>query len=108
MAGFPEHRQALTDAAFATFGEDAAWADREKAVRVRLKSRDEEQGFGGTRIVEKVLTARVRSWELAEPVKGDAFDIATGPNAGRYVVTDRPMLDAKGVWDCDVEREAIQ
>lgn len=107
MSGFPEQRRALTDAAFAVFGEDADWRGRPDPVRIRLKARDEEQGFASVRIVEKVLVARVRSWELTTPARGDGFSITTGPNIGSYVIAAKPMLDDHGVWDCDVERSPL-
>jgi hypothetical protein len=107
MAGFPEQRRALTDATFAAFGEDAWWFDRPEPVRVRLISRDEEQGFGGTRIIEKVLVARLRSWEVEQPALDDKFYIEGGPNIGSYTIAAKPMLDTKGVWNCDVEWESM-
>lgn len=107
MTGFPEQRRSVTDATFAAFGEDAWWFDRPETVRVRLKSRDEEQGFGGARIIEKVLVARLRSWEVEQPALGDKFYIECGPSIGIYTIAARPMLDTKGVWDCDVERESM-
>jgi hypothetical protein len=105
MAGFPEQRRALTDAAFAAFGEDALWLDQSQAVRVRVAGRDEEQGFGGARIVEKVLVIRLRSWEVELPAIGQKYLVEAGPDAGIYTIAAKPMLDPKGVWDCDVEWE---
>lgn len=100
--GFPEHRRALTDAAFATFGEDAAWDGIEAPVRVRFRTEDEEGGFSQSRFITRTLMMRVRSWEVAEPDDGQAVVLAAGPHAGRYVVSGEPQLDGKGVWSCPV------
>lgn len=100
--GFPEHRRALTDAAFATFGEDAVWEGLDLPVRVRFRTEDEEGGFSQSRFVTRALMLRVRSWEVEQPDEGQQVMLATGPHASTYAVSGEPRLDAKGVWSCPV------
>jgi hypothetical protein len=109
---FPERRRRLVDASFETFGEEARWgfgADgagswMEETVRVRFKERDEDDGFGKVRLVTRSQIMRVRSWEVEQPDAENVVEIDAGPYAGTYYVKGRPMLDAKGVWECQVEK----
>jgi hypothetical protein len=102
MAGFPELRRALTDAAFATFGEDAAWSGRAQPVRIRVKGKDEDDRFGSVSLTRRTVVVLVRSWELT-PAQGDIVIIANPAVAGSWRVKARPMRDGKGVWVCSVE-----
>lgn len=98
MAGFAEQRRGLIDAGFRVFGEAATWDG--KPVTIRRKVRDEDDRFGKVAIVSRSTILRVRSWEIDQPIVGT--EILVGDE--RYRVRPKPMLDAKGVWDCPVDR----
>ncbi|MGN5374595.1 head-tail joining protein [Sphingomonas hankookensis] len=96
---FAEYHRDLTDQAFVTFGEDAAWSGIADAVRVRTASVDAEQRFGNTLVARPAMVVTVRSWEVATPAKGDRVTLASGVV---YQVADRPLRDRRGVWRCPV------
>jgi hypothetical protein len=104
VPGFADARAALVDAAFAEFGVASLWRDVEQIVPVRLRSGDVDERFGGAMLVERPLTARFRRLDIASPAIGDEFMIEEGDDAGVYAITGRPMLDAKGVWACSIEK----
>ena len=99
--GFSERREAITDLAFATFGDPAIWGD--KPVTIRPKQGEEDDGFGSVRVVSTSTIIRVRKSEIAEPSVGEIVTIPEGRLAGRYTVRRGALLDTKGVWDCPVE-----
>jgi hypothetical protein len=99
--GFSERREALTDVAFATFGDPATWDG--KPVTIRPKQGEEDDGFGSIRVVTTSTILRVRKLEITEPKVGDIVVVPGGRLAGRYTVRRGAMLDTKGVWDCPVE-----
>lgn len=111
---FSERRRAVTDAAFATFGETALWslgADAigswmDKDVLVWFRKHDEDDRFGPISLVTTSEIIRVRSWEVEEPALDDLIEVRAGPHAGSYAVKARPMLDDRGVWHCPVENAA--
>jgi hypothetical protein len=97
MAGFAERRRGLVDAGFRTFGAAATWGD--KPVTVRRKARDEDDRFSKVSIVTRSIILRVRSWEIDQPIVGTEVTIG----AERFRIKPKPMVDAKGVWDCPAE-----
>ncbi len=99
--GFSERREALTDIAFATFGDPATWDG--KPVTIRPKQGEEDDGFGSVRVVTTSTIIRVRKSEITEPKVGDIVAVPGGRLAGSYTVRRVAMLDTKGVWDCPVE-----
>lgn len=99
--GFSERREALTDLAFATFGDPATWGD--KPVTIRPKQSEEDDGYGSVRVVSTSTIIRVRKSEIAEPKVGDVVVVPGGRLAGSYTVRRGAMLDDKGVWDCPMD-----
>ena len=99
--GFSERREALTDVAFATFGDPATWDG--KSVTIRSKQGEEDDGYGSIRVVTTSTIIRVRKSEIPEPKVGDIVVVPGGRLAGRYAVGRGAMLDDRGVWDCPME-----
>lgn len=108
--GFSERRRLLVDAGFETFGEPAEYIDvtagTKLPVVIRRRDRDEEDRFGNVSIKSRSINFRIRSWQVRDPKPGDMIEVPSGDLAGLYEVRPDPMLDAKGVWDCPVERRA--
>lgn len=102
--GFSERREALTDIAFATFGDPATWGD--KPVTIRPKQGEEDDGYGSVRVVSTSTIIRVRKSEIAEPKVGEVVVVPGGRLAGSYTVRRGAMLDDKGVWDCPMDATA--
>ena len=99
--GFSERREALTDIAFATFGDPAVWGD--KPVTIRPKQGEEDDGYGPVRVVSTSTIIRVRKAEIAEPKVGDIGVVPGGRLAGSYTVRRGAMLADMGVWDCPMD-----
>lgn len=98
---FPDAQQRVTDTAFSTFGIAADWGGQ--PALIRLGGADEDGRFGPISMVRRELTARVRSWEIAQPIQGQIITVESGVRAGRYEVGRGVMLDGKGVWLCPVK-----
>ena len=100
MSGFSEQRQALVDAAFAAFGDDASWSGFADPVRVRRLEYDDDARFGSVEAVVIVRFLRVRRSEVPNPAIGDeAVLVETGD---KFRVTGEPKLRRNGVWSMAV------
>ena len=99
--GLSERREAITDLAFATFGDPATWDD--KPVTIRPQQRQEDDGYGPVRVASTSTIIRVRKSEVPDPQAGNIVVVSTGRLAGRYTVRRGSLLDVKGVWDCPVD-----
>lgn len=97
---FPDLTRRITDRAFETFGFAADWDGQ--AVLIRLGGADDDGRYGAISMVRRDLVARVRSWEVAQPVTGQIITVAAGTHQGRYEVGRGVMRDGKGVWLCPV------
>lgn len=88
------------DAVFRRLGEDAVWNGGPGTVRVRVKERDDDVGFGEGQTVVTRRFLTVRRSEVPNPVAGD---VATRRNGDGLRVIGTPRIDAKGRWVCEVE-----
>lgn len=89
---------------FRTFGEDATWSGVSDPVRIRRADRDEEDGWGESRVVVRTRFVRVRQSEVAQPA---AEDIVTRTLGGPLLkIIGTPRLDRKRVWTCEVKEVA--
>lgn len=100
MASFAGRVARMQDVVFRTLGEDARWSGVAGPVRVRFRTMDDLEGFGGGRIIVESTMIQVRRSEVETPRVGDTVTLdATGVI---YRVTADPTLDRKGRWTCVV------
>ncbi|EDX79132.1 hypothetical protein BBAL3_289 [Brevundimonas sp. BAL3] len=100
MTSFAERVARMQGAVFQTLGEDASWTGVDQTVRVRHRSMDDVEGFGGGQVLVTSEVILVRRSEVPSPAAGNIVTLAE--SGLQYRVTGDPKVDRKGRWICVV------
>lgn len=91
-------------AIFDRLGEDAGWTGISGTVRVIFRHYDEDARLGQGSIVSRRHFIRVRKSEVAAPASGNI--VTPQESGGSYKICAEPMLNRKGVWECEAVKIA--
>lgn len=100
MTSFAERVARMQDAVFQTLGEDASWTGVDQTVRVRHRTMDDVEGFGGGQVLVTSEVIMARRSEVPSPAVDDIVTLAK--SGLQYRVTAKPKVDRKGRWVCVV------